>query len=60
MLPRNTIVVAVDRHDGDVIVPHGETTLQEGDDVFVMTHDENRPGPARPLCQPAANGVAPA
>jgi trk system potassium uptake protein TrkA len=58
MLPRNTIVVAIDRHNGNVIVPHGETTLEEGDDVFVMTSDENRPALRSLLCQPLLNGAA--
>src|SRR5579875_935869 len=35
-LPRGSVIVAVDRGDGDVVVPNGETTLRQGDDVIAM------------------------
>src|SRR6202163_753826 len=31
-LPRGSVIVAVDRGSGDVVVPNGDTTLQRGDD----------------------------
>src|ERR1700736_357468 len=35
-LPRGSVIVAVDRGGGDVVVPNGETTLQRGDDAIAM------------------------
>jgi trk system potassium uptake protein len=42
-LPRGSVIVAVDRGGGDVIVPSGETTLNRGDDVIAMIKRETRP-----------------
>lgn len=41
-LPRGSIVVAVDRGDGEVVVPNGETTLRHGDDVIAMIKRASR------------------
>ena len=41
-LPRGSIIVAVDRGDGEVLVPNGETTLRQGDDVIAMIKRETR------------------
>lgn len=35
-LPRGSVIVALDRGDGDIVVPNGDTTLQRGDDVIAM------------------------
>jgi len=35
-LPRGSVIVAVDRGGGDVVVPNGDTMLQRGDDVIAM------------------------
>jgi trk system potassium uptake protein TrkA len=42
-LPRGSVIVAVDRGGGDVVVPNGETTLERGDDVIAMIKRETRP-----------------
>jgi trk system potassium uptake protein TrkA len=42
MLPRGSVIVAVDRGGGDVVVPNGDTTLQHGDDVIAMIKRETR------------------
>ena len=42
-LPRGSVIVAVDRGGGDVVVPNGDTTLQGGDDVIAMIKRETRP-----------------
>jgi trk system potassium uptake protein TrkA len=41
-LPRGSVIVAVDRGGGDVVVPNGDTTLQRGDDVIAMIKREAR------------------
>jgi trk system potassium uptake protein TrkA len=41
-LPRGSVIVAVDRGGGDVVVPNGDTTLQRGDDVIAMIKRETR------------------
>jgi trk system potassium uptake protein TrkA len=41
-LPRGSVIVAVDRGGGDVVVPNGDTTLQRGDDVIAMIKRDNR------------------
>jgi Trk K+ transport system NAD-binding subunit len=41
-LPRGSVIVAVDRGGGDVVVPNGDTTLQGGDDVIAMIKRDNR------------------
>jgi trk system potassium uptake protein TrkA len=41
-LPRGSVIVAVDRGSGDVVVPNGDTTLQRGDDVIAMIKRDNR------------------
>ncbi len=43
VLPRSSIVVAVDRKDADLVVPTGETTLRSGDEVIVMCKRDSRP-----------------
>ena len=43
-LPRGSVIVAVDRGGGDVVVPNGETTLERGDDVIAMIKRDTRPG----------------
>ncbi len=43
-LPRGSVIVAVDRGGGDVVVPNGDTTLQGGDDVIAMIKRDNRQG----------------
>ncbi|HEV3087611.1 MAG TPA: TrkA family potassium uptake protein [Candidatus Elarobacter sp.] len=35
-LPRGSVIIAVDRGGGDVVVANGDTTLQRGDDVIAM------------------------
>ena len=42
MLPRGSIVVAVDRGNGEVVVPHGETVRRHGDDVIAMIKRDAR------------------
>ncbi|MGD0052412.1 MAG: TrkA family potassium uptake protein [Vulcanimicrobiaceae bacterium] len=41
-LPRGSVIVAVDRGSGDVVVPNGDTTLQSGDEVIAMIKREMR------------------
>ncbi|MBV9438987.1 MAG: hypothetical protein JOZ24_03235, partial [Candidatus Eremiobacteraeota bacterium] len=41
-LPRGSVIVAVDRGGGDVVVPNGDTRLQRGDDVIAMIRREKR------------------
>jgi trk system potassium uptake protein TrkA len=41
-LPRGCIVVAVDRHAGEVVIPNGDTTIAAGDDVIAMIKREAR------------------
>jgi trk system potassium uptake protein TrkA len=41
-LPRGSVIVAVDRGRGDVVVPNGDTTLQSGDEVIAMIKREMR------------------
>ena len=41
-LPRGSVIVAVDRGGGDVLVPSGDTTLQHGDDVIAMIKRDTR------------------
>ncbi|MEA2720503.1 MAG: trk/ktr system potassium uptake protein [Candidatus Eremiobacteraeota bacterium] len=42
ILPRGSVIVAVDRGGGDVVVANGDTTLQRGDDVIAMIKRETR------------------
>jgi trk system potassium uptake protein TrkA len=42
VLPRESIVVAVERGEGAVVVPNGETILRAGDGVIAMIRRENR------------------
>ena len=42
-LPRGSVIVAVDRGGGDIVVPNGDTTLNQGDDVIAMIKREARP-----------------
>ena len=44
LLPRGSVIVAVDRGGGDVVVPNGDTTLQRGDDVIAMIKRDTRQG----------------
>jgi trk system potassium uptake protein TrkA len=41
-LPRGCIVVAVDHHGGDVVIPNGDTTIAAGDDVIAMIKRDAR------------------
>ena len=41
-LPRGSVIVAVDRGSGDVLVPNGDTTLERGDEVIAMIKRETR------------------
>ncbi len=41
-MPRNSIVVAVDRKDDDLIIPTGDTTIRAGDDVIVICKQGQR------------------
>jgi trk system potassium uptake protein TrkA len=41
-LPRGSVIVAVDRGNGDVLVPNGDTELRRGDDVIAMIKRETR------------------
>ncbi len=41
-LPRGSVIVAVDRGGGDVVVANGDTTLQRGDDVIAMIKRDTR------------------
>ncbi|HEX3468653.1 MAG TPA: TrkA family potassium uptake protein [Candidatus Elarobacter sp.] len=41
-LPRGSVIVAVDRGGGDVVVPNGDTKLERGDDVIAMIKHDNR------------------
>ena len=42
VLPRSTVIVAVERGESEVIVPNGETVLHAGDDVIAMIRRDNR------------------
>jgi Trk K+ transport system NAD-binding subunit len=42
-LPRGSVIVAVDRGNGEVLVPNGDTLLQRGDDVIAMIKRDTRP-----------------
>jgi trk system potassium uptake protein TrkA len=42
-LPRGSVVVAVDRGGGDVLIANGDTVLQQGDDVIAMIKRDTRP-----------------
>jgi trk system potassium uptake protein len=41
-LPRGSVIVAVDRGNGDVVVPSGDTQLERGDDVIAMIKRDTR------------------
>ena len=41
-LPRGSVIVAVERGGGEVVVPNGDTTLQRGDDVVAMIKHDTR------------------
>ncbi|MGB8265060.1 MAG: TrkA family potassium uptake protein [Candidatus Velthaea sp.] len=41
-LPRGCIVVAVDHHGGDVVIPNGDTLIASGDDVIAMIKRDAR------------------
>ncbi|HTW85391.1 MAG TPA: TrkA family potassium uptake protein [Candidatus Sulfotelmatobacter sp.] len=41
-LPRGSVIVAIDRGSGDVLVPNGDTTLENGDEVIAMIKRETR------------------
>ena len=41
-LPRGSVVVAVDRGNGEVVVPNGDTLFQRGDDVIAMIKRDAR------------------
>jgi trk system potassium uptake protein TrkA len=41
-LPRGSVIVAVERGGGEVVVPNGDTTLQRGDDVVAMIKHDAR------------------
>lgn len=41
-LPRGSVIVAVDRGGGDVVVPNGDTMLERGDDVIAMIKRDTR------------------
>jgi trk system potassium uptake protein TrkA len=41
-LPRSSIVVAVDRRVGDLVIPNGDTRIEAGDQVIVMVKKEQR------------------
>ena len=41
-LPRGSVIVAVDRGGGDVVVPNGDTKLERGDDVIAMIKHDTR------------------
>lgn len=40
--PRSAIVVALERHDGEVAIPNGDTRVQKGDEVLVMVKAAGR------------------
>jgi trk system potassium uptake protein TrkA len=41
-LPRGSVIVAVDRGAGDVVIPNGDTTIDAGDDVIAMIKRDAR------------------
>ncbi len=41
-LPRGSVIVAVERGGGEVVIPNGDTTLQRGDDVIAMIKHDTR------------------
>lgn len=41
-LPRNSIVVALERQQGELVIPDGDTVLTAGDHMIVMTRREAR------------------
>ncbi|MGI9952754.1 potassium/proton antiporter [Moorellaceae bacterium AZ2] len=40
-LPKTTLVTAIVRHD-DIVTPRGDTEIQEGDILFILTHEEDK------------------
>ena len=42
-LPRGSVIVAVDRGNGEVLVPNGDTLPQRGDDVIAKIKRDTRP-----------------
>jgi trk system potassium uptake protein TrkA len=56
-LPRNSIVVAIERPGSDLVVPNGDTRVQAGDNVIVMARAESRAALHDVFCGPATNGV---
>jgi len=54
-LPRGSVVVAVDRGGGDVLIANGDTVLQRGDDVIAMIKRDTRPD----VCAALVGGRAP-
>ncbi len=55
-LPRGSVVVAVDRGGGDVLIANGDTVLQRGDEVIAMIKRDTRPD----VCAALVGGRAPA
>lgn len=43
-LPRNSVIVAIERKDGDLIIPNGDTVLLSGDGVIAMVQRGALPG----------------
>ena len=41
-LPKNSVIVAVERGDQDLVVPNGETTIQSGDNMIIMSKKGGR------------------
>jgi trk system potassium uptake protein TrkA len=58
-LPRNSIVVAIERPASDLIVPNGDTRVQAGDHVIVMARAESRPALHEVFCSPVPSGARP-
>ncbi|GFN22005.1 potassium/proton antiporter [Thermanaeromonas sp. C210] len=40
-LPKTTLVTAIVRHD-DIVTPRGDTEIQEGDILFILTHYDDK------------------
>ena len=43
-LPDKSVLIAVERPDGEVLIPSGSTVIREGDEVIALIHSDGRAG----------------
>ena len=43
-LPDKSVLIAVERSDGEVLIPSGSTVIREGDEVIALIHSDGRAG----------------